>query len=109
RVLARERAHDVAEGLAVAVSGAVLGIGRADRFEARRWRDARRAQRELLDARRRRDRRRLDREARREELRDLLLLLGAGPLPFVAPAPELAPRTSVGRHAAVLSFARPAT
>jgi hypothetical protein len=61
------------------VAGALLGVGGAEVREARRRRDARRAQRQLRDARRRRDRRDVDREARGEQLRDAALLLGVRP------------------------------
>ena len=75
RVLAPERAHDVAEGLPVGVAGAVGGIRGEQLGDRARRRGPRRPQAELVDAGRRRDRHVVEPEARAERLRDRLLLL----------------------------------
>src|SRR5262249_42622132 len=89
--VAREGAHHIAERFAVRMTGTVERRGRADRGERRRRRDARRPQRDLLDARRRLYDRSLDRESPRQQRRDLLLLLRGRAFALVSPPPELPP------------------
>src|SRR5262249_30986646 len=83
-------AHDVAERLAVGVSGAIVRRRRAQRGKRRRRRETRRAQRDLLEAWWRDRPWDRDAEARCQQLADARLLLGGRTLVLVSPTPELA-------------------
>ena len=90
RVLAPEGPHEVAERLAVAVGGALVGLGAEQALERARRGDAGLRQGELLDARRLLDADAVEPEAIGERRAELLELRGVEPLVLEAPAPELA-------------------
>ena len=109
RELAARRAHDVAVGLAVAVRGAVVGCAREQLGEGARRGDARRPQRDLLEARRGRDAQLRLPEARSQRAADPGRLLLARPRALEPPSPEAAARghrRQLGRGASASSRRR---
>src|ERR1035437_2790398 len=89
RIVTPKRPPQIARTLAVGMTRAIAGAGRANRLERRRWFHAWRAQIQLAFLWRRRELEWPEPKSLGHSLGQILLLLGSQPLVLVAPSPEL--------------------